>query len=257
MRTVLKSPATVDRDNARLFESEVLAELVSQETVRLRDGTTKRISDLALKNRVYRKHVYFCASCQSFIRQPYRATTHETESGKHALAYVSSYLFVVAERRRQTSQKETRKFPEIVYRFWGIERGKVADKRRRSRRQSPIISIPTAATSSTAFKSRPVPLTILLLAADISVDGHAVTTEEKIEALQRLAEENGTPGVEQEENPEQQLLIETSQEIPSFEKTGQAIPLEVRHKLRKSREIQVALQREAGEVFGLPELEMV
>ena len=258
LRSVLKSPATVDRDCARLFGTELLAELVSQETVRLRDGTTKRISDLALKKRVYRKHVYFCASCQSFIRQPYRATTHETESGKHALAYVSSYLFVVAETKRQPLRKETRKFPEILYRFWGIERGKVADKRRRSRRQSPIISIPTAATSSTAFKSRPVPLTILLLAADISVDGHAVTSEEKIKAVQKLeAEENGTPGVEQEQNPEQQLIIETSREIPSIEKTGRSIPLEVRHRLRKSREIEAALQREAGEVFGLPELELV
>jgi hypothetical protein len=52
-------------------------------------------------------------------------------------------------------------------------------------------------------------------------------------------------------------IIETSREIPSVEKTGQAIPLEVRHRLRKSREIEAALQREAGEVFGLPELEMV
>jgi hypothetical protein len=94
--------------------------------------------------------------------------------------------------------------------------------------------------------------------ADISIDGHAVTAEEKIKAVQRLeAEENGTPGVEQEQNPEQQLLIETSREIPSVEKTGQSIPLEVRHRLRKSREIEAALQREACEVFGLPELELV
>ena len=105
LRSVLKSPATVDRDCARLFGTELLAELVSQETVRLRDGTTKRISDLALKKRVYRKHVYFCASCQSFIRQPYRATTHETESGKHALAYVR-LLSLRCSRDKETAIEE-------------------------------------------------------------------------------------------------------------------------------------------------------
>jgi len=258
LRTVLKSPATVDQDTARLLDTEVLAELVSQETVRLRDGTTKRISDLVLKNRVYRKHVYFCASCQSFIRQPYRATIHETESGKHALTYVSSYLFVVDETKRQASRNRKRKFPEILYRFWGIERGKVADKRRRSRKQPSIVSIPIAAASSTAFRARPVPTTNLLLAADISVDGHAVTAEEKIKALQRLeAEENGTSMVEQEQHPEQELLVEKSREIPPAGTTGPTIPLEVRHRLRKSKEIEVALQREAGVVIGLPELEMV
>jgi hypothetical protein len=192
LRSALKSPATIGRDTAGLLETGALAELVSQEIVRLRDGTSKSISGLVLKNRVFRRHLYFCQSCQSFVRLPFRATTHGgTESEKHSMTYVSSHLLVVPELKRRAPKegKIHKRFPQILYRFWGIgEKGRVVDKRKISRRKqsSSIVGIPTVTPAPAIFTVRPVPTTTLLLAADISVDGHTVTIEEKIGALQTL-----------------------------------------------------------------------
>lgn len=257
LRTALRSPATVDRETANLLNFGALAELVSEESVRLSDGTTKVISELVLKNRIFRRHLYFCASCQSFIRQPYRSTFHGAESEKHSLTYVSSCLFVVPETKRHASRKQS-KFPEILYRFWGIENGKVAGNRRISRKQSPtMINIPTVSTSLVAVRARRAPETTLVLTADIRIDGHIVTAEERIEAIRRLeAEDNGTTIDQQPQRPVQQSLIETPQEIPSGENFREdASPPRVRKKLRKRNEVEAALKSEAA--VGLPELELV
>jgi hypothetical protein len=260
LRSALRSPATIDPDTACLLGSSMLAELVSQQVVRLADGTNRNISDLFLKNRVIRKHLYFCASCQSFVRQSFRAKTHRAESGKHPLTYISSYLFVAPQTRRQKSGKETCKFPEILYRFWGMEKGKLADNRRTSRKQSSMaVSIPIFRSSSTALSSRTQPTTILLLAADILVDGHIVTAEEKIVALQRLeSETKGTTSDQQVQMPATELISETpSQNLSAVgdQVSEEASPLKAHHKLRKSKEIERALRREALDV--LPELEPV
>lgn len=259
LRSALRFPATIDPDTACLLGTGMLAELVSQEVVRLADGANRNISDLVLKNRVIRKHLYFCASCQSFVRQSFRATTHGAESGKHSLIYVNSYLFLVPETRRRESRKETRKFPAKLYRFWGIEKGKLVDNRRTSRKQpSMVTSIPIFSPSSTAIRSRIQPTTTLLLAADILVDGHIVTAEEKIEVLQRLeSEEKGTTSDQHVQVPATELISEIpSQNLPSVGSLSEeGIPLKAHHKLRKSKEIERALQREAQD--ALPELESV
>jgi hypothetical protein len=257
LRTALRSPATVDQETANLLNFGALAELVSKENVRLSDGTTKVISGLVLRNRIFRRHLYFCASCQSFIRQPYRSTFHAGESGKHSLTYVSSCLFMVPETKRRASRKQT-KFPEILYRFWGIEKGKLADNRRISRKQShPMINIPTDSTSLAPVRARRAPETTLILTADICIDEHIVTAEERIEAIRRLeAEDNGTAIDQQLQRPVQQSPIETPQEIPSSENFREnTSPARVRKKLRKRNEVKAALKIEAA--VGLPELDLV
>jgi hypothetical protein len=259
LRSALRSPATIDSDTASLLRSGMLAELVSQEVVRLADGTNRKISDLDPKYRVIRKHLYFCESCQSFVCQSFRATTHREESGKHPLTYISSYLLVAPKTRRQQSSKETRKFPEILYRFWGMEKGKLVDNRRASRKQSSmVVRIPIFRPSAPAISSQKRPTTILLLAAEILVDGHIVTAEEKIEGLQRLeSEENGMTSDQQAQIPTTELIGETPSQNLSSDRnlSEEASPLKAPHKLRKSKEIEKALQRESLDV--LPELESI
>jgi hypothetical protein len=251
---VLKSPATVEQENAHLLDTKILAEIISPEVVRLYDGTTKRISELVLNKRVYRKHLYFCGSCQSFIRMPYRATTHELGPEGHSLTYVSSHLVVVPAFKKRAPRKE--RFPEILCRFWGMERGKVSNERT-SRRQSAPVIIPTTSSSAAVVKPRPVSTTMLLVAAEISVDGHVVTDEEKRRVMERLDTEEGRLVDEQQLSQTTQLPVEEPRERPA-ENTAREMPspLEVRRKLRKSREIEGALRKEENESSGLPELEI-
>lgn len=252
--TVLRSPATVEQESAHLLNTKILAEIISPEVVRLYDGTTKRITELVLNKRVYKKHLYFCGSCQSFIFFPYRAAVHEQGSEAHLLTYVSSHLVVVPAFKRWASRKE--KFSQILYRFWGMENGKVRNERT-SRRRSALVSIPIASSTIAVIKPRPIPTTMLLLAAEISVDGHVVTEEDKRRVLERLDTEEGRFVDEQElaqttqlpiEEPLERLAENTTKEVPS--------PLEIRRRLRKNWEIEGALRREEREVSELPELEI-
>jgi hypothetical protein len=260
LQAALRSPATVDPVSAHLLGTKLLAELVSEEIVRLRDGITKRILDLALTRRVLRKHLYFCSSCQSFIRQPYRATVHETESGIHTLSYISSYLFVVPQTRKQSPLKGKPPFPEILNKFWGIEKGMLANTTRISRKESSTMScIPSVGSAWRTIRTRDTPATTLLLAAEISVDGHIVTAEEKIETLRRLESEGNEPRVDQQlQAPTTQLSLgEIPEEIPSPAGNFrvESNPVRVRHTLRKRREIERALKSE--NISKLPELESV
>ena len=182
---ILRSPAAVTNHDAIVLSTKILAELVSKEEIRLPDGTRKRIGDLVLTRRVRRNHLHFCSSCQSFIQTPYRTATHESEFGKHALTYVRSHVVLVPISKKKEAKK---KFPEILYRYWGVEQGKVArEGKRPGRRSLSPLDIPTAGTTALA-KPRTVSSTFLLLVAVITVDGKLVTEEAKRDALQTLEE---------------------------------------------------------------------
>lgn len=244
LRTVLKSPATVEMDSVLLMSTKLLAELVSQDTVRLSDDTTTRISELVLTRRVYRNHLYFCSSCQSFIRIPYKATVHERLSDIHALTYVSSNLVVVPVSKRGTHRNEKKEFPEILNRFWGMEKGKVTKEgtRKISKKQPLLPHIPRAGTTRVA-KQRPVSTDMLLLLADITVDGHVVTNGEKSMALHRLQSE--------EDRVEELSLLEGHKEGPAEKTTREEPgPVDIKRKV-KGLEIKESLHREVSEIAEL------
>jgi hypothetical protein len=200
VRDALKFPQTVEPKIAQLMKVKFLAELVSQETVRLSDGTVKRISDLALTKRVYRTYLYFCNSCQSFIRTTHRTNIHQRLSEMHSILYLSSDLVLLPIPKVDTSSSKEKMekgdFADSLHRFWGVEDGKVAESRRRGRNsnknkreeQQPLLLLPLIPKVGAIVlaKLRSSPNNILLNLADITVDDHVVTDEEKILALQRL-----------------------------------------------------------------------
>jgi hypothetical protein len=200
--SIVKSAGTVSKSTLKELGTALLAELVSNDTIRLPDGTIKKISNLALTRRVHRNHLYFCSSCQSFVRTSYRTSTHQSQSGNHSITYVSSSITLVPIYKARTPKKASKKFPEILYKFWGFEKGKVPKEKTRRRdgmeKQSPItVEIPIAGKTKLA-EPRAVSTTMLLLTADIAVDGHQVTREERVLAFRRLEVEESPPNPETE-----------------------------------------------------------
>jgi hypothetical protein len=197
IRSVLRSPQTVDQGSLQLIGAKFLAELVSQEAVRLSDGTVKGILDLVLTKRVYRTYLYFCNSCQSFIRTTHRTNSHQRQSETHTILYLSSYLVILPKPKGIAAmRKEKIDLPERLDRFRGIEDGIVAERRRRTSkerkvRQPPLLSLIPKVGATVPPKQRTLPKNILVYLANIKVDDHIVTDEEKILALQRLQTEEG------------------------------------------------------------------
>ena len=200
--SIIKSAGTVSKSTLKELGAAVLAELVSNDTIRLPDGTTKKISNLVLTRRVHRNHLYFCSSCQSFVRTSYRTTAHQSDSGNHAITYVSSSITLLPISKARTPKKNSKKFPEILYKFWGIEKGKVPRGKTRRRdgiekRSQITVEIPIAGKTKLA-QPRNASTTVLLLSADIIVDGHLLTNEERLLAFQRLEVEENPPSTETE-----------------------------------------------------------
>jgi hypothetical protein len=220
--SILKSAGTVSKSTLKELGAAVLAELVSNDTIRLPDGTTKKISNLVLTRRVHRNHLYFCSSCQSFVRTSYRTTAHQSDSGNHAITYVSSSITLLPISKARTPKKNSKKFPEILYKFWGIEKGKVPREKARRRdgiekRSQITIEIPIAGKTKLA-QPRNASTTVLLLSADIIVDGHLLTNEERLLAFQRLeVEENLTSS-----EAENQMTSNMQREICAGEDTSAA-----------------------------------
>ena len=186
--SIPKSPWTVSKGITSYLNTRILARLVSSSAVRFPDGTTKKISQLVLTKRVCRNHLYFCGACQSFVRAQYRSNTHRSESGVHVMTYLSSTIALLPNSQTKTAAKAKNRLPEIVYRFWGIERGKVpVEKRvgRATKRSQLIESFPILGHTKLA-QPRVGPTTLLLQSADITVDRHRLTNEERLLALQRL-----------------------------------------------------------------------
>jgi hypothetical protein len=278
IRQALKTPSCIDRKTACLLESTRIAELVSQEVVRLRDGTEKKISDLVTrKERILRKHLYFCQSCQSFLQQPYKTTIHKKESEEHVLTYLSSYLLAVPEIAHYGETKRTRRletsslsalrgFPSTLQKFWGMEKGKLADNNKNKGRKH---HAPVYVPSITQGKSKPITtrtypkIDLLLLAdAEISIDGRSISREERISALQRLeAEDQGILGYQEvqkapsHESPPKEIYYQ--EKIPSSssrckinEEEGNSPTKTLRRVLRKKEQIKKALQEE-DQVFEI------
>ncbi len=198
IRTALQSPQTAEPESAQLMRTKFLADLVSQSTVRLSDGTVKRISDLVLTKRVCRTYLYLCSSCQSFIRTTHRTNAHERQSERHPILHLSSDVIVlpIPKGDASRSKKKKKDFPETLYRFWGIEDGKDAERRtskisKKKELQLPLLPLIPKLGTMVPAKQRSLPKNILLYLADISVDDHVVTDEEKILALQRMQVEDG------------------------------------------------------------------
>lgn len=187
--SIVKSPGTVSKSITSYLNTRVLAELVSTEEVRFPDGTTKKISHLLLTRRVHRAHLYFCDSCQSFVRIAYRSCTHQGRSGIHAITYISSSIALLPISKSGNAKKETKKFPESVYKYWGMEKGKVRGERSkwsRGKESRSVIDKLPFAQNTCISNPRAVPATPLLLTAQIIIDGHLVTSEERKLAFQRL-----------------------------------------------------------------------
>jgi hypothetical protein len=264
LKTALRFPATIGRDTAKLLRTSKLAELVSQEVVWLPGGSERKISDLTSNKRIFRKHLYFCSSCQSFVRLPFRATIHDgSDSAKHVLKYISSYHFALPEIRRSDRgrSRSVTKFPKALYKFWGVERGRtVVNGQKISRRQSvPTASLLPKASIGKPIGVRPVPLTTFLLAAEITFGDHIVTENEKIEVLQRLEaeEELGITAMGPQKMPE--ALVETSLiETPPIEMLplGPEIEKDSVTKIRARRRGKIVVRRTEPFV-ELPELELV
>lgn len=189
--SILRSLGSVSKSTTSYLKTKILTELVSPSTVRFPDGTTKKICDLVLSKRVFRTHLYFCNSCQSFIRIPYRTLTHKSQSGDHAVAYLSSSITTTSVTKPRTTKKYNKKFPELLYKFWGIEKGKLPRDKRKplcaTENQFHIIESQPA--SDTSFSQRPVSTTPVLLSAEITIDGHRPTNEERLLAYERLEQD--------------------------------------------------------------------
>ena len=263
LKTALRFPATIGRGTVKLLSTSPLAELVSQEVVRLPDGSERKISELASNKRILKKHLYFCPSCQSFVRLPFRAQTHDgSDSSKHVLKYISSYHFALPEIRRTVwgRARSMARFPKALYKFWGLEKGKVLDSRQKtSRRQSlATASLLPKASLHKPIGVRPVPTTTLLLAAEISFEGHHVTESEKVEVLQRLdaEEELGNPTIEplkMRDPHDRTWLIEASPlEIPPPGRGTEGLP-----KIHPRRRGKIKVARRTEPLVELPELELV
>lgn len=188
--SILKSLGTISKSTTSYLNTTILARLVSSSAVRFPDGTTRNICDLVLSSRVYRAHLYFCNSCQSFVRIPYRTTMHQSKSGNHEVTYVSSSINLVQISKTKATKKHTKKFPEILYTFWGIEKGKVPREKRKGnlakdKQFQTIDSLPIYADKS-RLKARAESTTSLLLSAEIIIDGYRLSSEERVLAHQRL-----------------------------------------------------------------------
>jgi hypothetical protein len=198
VRTALKSPATVEQNILEQLNTKLLAKVISKESVRLKDDKIKRISELVLTKKVYKDHLYFCNSCQSFIRIPYRTTVHkESRSETHSLTYIRSSLVIVplSKKVKVFTNKTKNSFSERIHRFWGMEKGGTIAKRqsnsisKRTRKHFSLLAQIPISKAMSPLEQRNHPSGMLLFLAEIRVDGHVVTGEEKESAFRRLREE--------------------------------------------------------------------
>ena len=189
----IKSTSAVSKNTLRDLRASLLAELVSKDSVRLAGGETRKIQDLVLTRRVITQHLYFCSSCQSFLRTPHRASYHDAKSGAHPIIHLSSNktILPLEKQGRPSVRKE---FSETLKRFWGIEQGRVPRKTLGDERKHHFIDTIPIRTARTPPRARLTQSTLLLFSAEIMVDGRQVSLEERRLALQSLhGQEVGEP----------------------------------------------------------------
>jgi hypothetical protein len=250
LRTALKHPAAVNPSTATLLNTGPLGELVSSDLVKLANGATVKISDLVLKKKVYRKHLYFCTSCQSFILISRRVSTHSWRYEDHALIYINSNLVFVPISK---SRPPRRTHDFTLCKFWGIEKGIVATHPKKKARNIANVLSPTIVKQA-LLPSRPPSTAMLLIVADIIVDGHIVTNEEKALALQRL--EAGIEG-----QPSQLKERESSEQSSESGERSQVtntkydpFQAELSRKLKKSLGPKMPCKGRKEYEYDLPEL---
>jgi hypothetical protein len=254
LRAALKHPATVNSSTANLLNTGILGELVSSDLVKLANSATMKISNLVLKNKVYRKHLYFCASCQSFILISRRVSTHSWRYEDHALIYINSNLVFVPISKSKPPRQE-HNFSKTLYKFWGIEKGSVATHLKRKTRNIANVLCPTTIAKPTLLPTRPVSSAMLLIVADVTVDGHVITNEEKALALQRLEARIEQQPSHTKEREHTEQSSESGERLPQFTSTKyDPFPAELSRKLRKSLGSKMPCKGRRKCDYDLPEL---